>query len=521
MRCLEAIDAGDSASGDGLGDTSATGLVEPVPSEPIIGAAHAREAATHRGQFDWLSSRAARLLALVAIYGMVVLAFPRPVAVSPDGWRITALFLSTIAGLMIQPLPGAALVIISLTLFVLVGGLPASRVLAGFSSPSVWLVLTAMLMSRALRDTGLSRRIALVFVRLFGGTSLGVSYSLVLSDVTLAAGIPSITARSGGIVLPVARSIAELYQSTPGPTAARLGTFLMTALYQGSAIACAMFMTGQASNVLVAGFAAKLAGTTVTWSSWFIAGLVPGLVSCAVVPYVVMRMLPPDIRRTPAAAAFARSQLNAMGSLTRNEWIALGVFIGVCGLWMTSGWHHLDVAVVAMAALGILFLTNVLSWETALREQSAWDVFVWYGGLLTMGEVLNETGSTTAFANWVGGSFTGMDWFVVLLLTLLIYFYAHYAFASITAHALAMFPPFVVMLIGLGTPPLLAVYSLACIANLTAGLTHYGTTTAPIVFAEKYVSFGDWWRVGFVVSVVNLTIWLTVGFAWWKVLGFW
>jgi DASS family divalent anion:Na+ symporter len=188
---------------------------------------------------------------------------------------------------------------------------------------------------------------------------------------------------------------------------------------------------------------------------------------------------------------------------------------------MTSGWHHLDVAVVAMAALGILFLTNVLSWETALREQSAWDVFVWYGGLLTMGEVLNETGSTTAFANWVGGSFTGMDWFVVLLLTLLIYFYAHYAFASITAHALAMFPPFVVMLIGLGTPPLLAVYSLACIANLTAGLTHYGTTTAPIVFAEKYVSFGDWWRVGFVVSVVNLTIWLTVGFAWWKVLGFW
>jgi DASS family divalent anion:Na+ symporter len=504
-----------------LADTGATGLIEPVPSEPLISGTHSREKATTGGHFDWLTSRPARLLALVAIYFIVVSAFPRPATVSPDGWRITALFLSTIAGLMIQPLPGAALVIISLTLFVLVGGLPATRVLAGFASPSVWLVLTAMLMSRALRDTGLSRRIALVFVRLFGGTSLGVSYSLVLSDVTLAAGIPSITARSGGIVLPVARSIAEIYKSTPGPTAARLGTFLMTVLYQGSAIACAMFMTGQASNVLVAGFAAKLAGATVTWSSWFIAGLVPGLVSCAVVPIVVMRLLPPDIRVTPAAAAFGRSELRAMGTLSRDEWIALGVFIGVCAMWMTSGWHHVDVAVVAMAAIGLLFLTNVLSWETALREQSAWDVFVWYGGLLTMGEVLNETGSTTAFANWVGGAFSGMDWFIVLLLTLLIYFYAHYAFASITAHALAMFPPFVVMLIGLGTPPLLAVYSLACIANLTAGLTHYGTTTAPIVFAEKYVSFGDWWRVGFVVSVVNLTIWLTVGFAWWKVLGFW
>ena len=41
----------------------------------------------------------------------------------------------------------------------------------------------------------------------------------------------------------------------------------------------------------------------------------------------------------------------------------------------------------------------------------------------------------------------------VLLATLIVYFYAHYALASITAHMLAMFPPFVTMLIGLGTPP--------------------------------------------------------------------
>jgi len=163
----------------------------------------------------------------------------------------------------------------------------------------------------------------------------------------------------------------------------------------------------------------------------------------------------------------------------------------------------------------------VLTWQSALREQPAWDIFIWYGGLLTMGEVLNETGSTTAFAQWAGGSFSGMHWYAALLLTLVVYFYAHYAFASVTAHALAMFQPFVVMLIGLGTPPLLAVYSLACMANLTAGLTHYGTTTAPIVFAEGYVGLRDWWKVGLLVSFANLAIWLTVGFAWWKLLGFW
>lgn len=499
-------------------DSSATGL---TASGPDVITSPSRTTPAERVLPGWLTSRAARLLVLAVIYFVVAEVWPRPATVSPEGWRITALFLSTIAGLMIQPLPGAALVIISLTLFVFIGGLPVNRVLGGFASPSVWLVLAAMLMSRALRDTGLSRRIALIFVRFFGRTTLGVSYSLVMSDVTLATGIPSITARSGGIILPIARSIAELYESTPGPTARLLGTFLMTALYQGSAVACAMFLTGQASNLLVAGLSAKLTGITISWSSWFVAGLVPGLVSCAVVPYVVMRMLPPTIRRTPAAAEFARTELAAMGGLGRREAIALAVFVSLCGLWITSGWHGLDVTILAMAAIGLLFVTDVLSWDTALREHSAWDVFVWYGGLLTMGEVLNETGSTAAFAASVGGVFAGMNWYIVLFATLIIYFYAHYAFASITAHALAMFPPFVVMLIGLGTPPALAVYSLACMANLTAGLTHYGTTTAPIVFAQKYVSFGDWWRVGFVVSLVNLTIWLSVGFAWWKFLGFW
>lgn len=462
-----------------------------------------------------------KLAVMGLVYAGLVYGVARPADVTPEGWRITGVFLATVAGLMLQPLAGAAIVLIGLTLMALAGGLPMSAALTGFSSPSVWLVLGAMLMSRVLRDTGLSRRIALHFVGLFGRSSLGVSYSLVLSDVTLAAGIPSITARSGGIILPVARGIAELYDSRPGPSADLLGRFLMAALYQGSTIACAMFLTGQASNVLAVSLAAKTAGVTITWGSWFLAGLVPGIASCLVVPYVVYRLLPPGIRRTPAAADYARQELARMGPLRGAEATVCAIFVAVVLLWVTSSWHRLDVTLVAMGGISVMFLTRILSWDNALAERSAWDVFVWYGGLMTMGEALNNTGSTTAFAGWIGGWFIGLPWFTVLLITLAIYFYAHYAFASITTHVLAMFPPFALLLLGVGAPPLLVVYSLACLANLTAGLTHYGTTTAPIVFAENYVEVGLWWKVGAVVSVVNLAIWLTIGFGWWKFLGFW
>jgi DASS family divalent anion:Na+ symporter len=461
------------------------------------------------------------LLALVLIYLVVVYALPRPASVQPAGWRVTGVFLATIAGLMIQPLPGSPIVLIGLMMFVLLGGVTMGEALSGFATTSAWLVLAAMITARVLRDTGLARRVALLFIRQFGGSSLGVLYSLIMSDVTLAAGIPSITARGASIILPITRNIAELFHSLPGPTARLLGRFLMVGIYQGSAVASAMFLTGQATNVLAVGLAARLAHVQVTWTSWLLAGLVPGIVSCIVTPIVVYRLLPPEIKATPDAAFYARDQLVAMGPMCRSERIVLTVMIVVIGLWITAQQTGLDVTLVAFAGLAVLLITNVLQWNDALAERNAWDIFVWYGGLLTMGDVLNKTGSTAAFANGVGSMFGGLPWMVVLIATILIYYYAHYGFASISAHMLAMFPPFVVMLVGIGTPPALAVYSLACITNLTAGLTHYGTTTAPIIFAEGYVSQRDWWRAGFYVSVANILIWTTIGFAWWKLLGHW
>jgi DASS family divalent anion:Na+ symporter len=464
--------------------------------------------------------RYGRLAVLIVIYAVIAYLIPPPSGVTPEGWRLTAIFIAVIAGQMLQPMSSPAIVLIGLAAMV-ANGTTMADALGGYAAPSVWLVLVAMIMARVLIDTGAAHRIALLFIRQFGKRSLGVSYALVMTDVTLAGGVPSITARSAGMVMPVGKAIAELFDSHPGATAPRLGRFLFASMYQGSAVACSMFLTGQASNILGAGLALKLVNVEITWSSWFISAIVPGIVSCIAVPWVVYKVLPPEIVATPQATAFARAQLEKLGPLGRNESVALGVFACVGLLWLTSGLHGLDVTFVSLLGLATLLLTGTLTWDKVTAERSAWDVFIWYGGLLKMGELLNNTGATRVFAESVGGIFVGLPWFTVLLLTLLIYFYAHYFFASITAHMLAMFPPFVLLLTAVGVPPLLAVYSLMCLANLTAGLTHYGTTTGPILFSANYVSFGEWWRAGFAVSVINLVVWLTVGFAWWRFLGYW
>lgn len=465
-------------------------------------------------------SRTRGLAALVLLYIVLAHLIPAPATITPQGWRQTAIFITVIAGMVTEPLPASALVLMGLT-GMAANGIPMREVLGGFAQPSVWLVIIAMLIAKVMLDCGLARRIALLFVRAVGRTSLGVAYALQMTDVTLASGVPSITARSAGMVLPIARSIAELFDSRPGPTANRLGAFLIAAMYQGSAVACAMFLTGQASNLLGADLALKLTNVEVTWASWFVAAIVPGLLSCAVVPWIAYRILKPEVTSTPEAPLFASGELKKMGPLSRDEWVTLLVFGGVGLMWITSAWHRLDVTFVAMVGIGVLLASGTLTWHAAAGERSAWDVFVWYGGMLQMGDLLNRTGSTRVLAENVAGLFVGIPWVVVLVAILIIYFYAHYFFASITAHMLAMFPPFVAVLIGIGVPPQLAVYSLLCTANLTAGLTHYGTTTGPILFGVGYVSRGDWWKVGFFTSVANIVIWLTAGAAWWKWLGFW
>lgn len=469
-----------------------------------------------------MSGRPARLLALVGIYVLIAHVLPIPDGVDAQGWRITGIFFATIAGLMLQPLPGSQVVLLGLTAVILVGRVPMEQALTGYAAASVWMVLAAMLMSRALRDSGLARRIALLFVRAIGSTSLGLGYALHLTDLTLATGVPSITARSASIVFPIARSISTLYESEPGATSRRLGRFLMVCMYQTSVVASAMFFYSSAANLLLGDLAREFAGVEITWASWFVAGLAPGLVSSVAVPLLIMRVVPPEIRRTPAARDFAQRELDKLGPLRGTEAVVLGVFVFLIGFWVLSSYvDWLSPGLVAFVGLCVLFVSRALTWDAALGERSAWDIFVWYGGLLTLGRLLNETGVTAAFAGWVGGWFGGVPWIAVLIVTLVIYFYAHYFFASTTVHALALYGPFVTLLVGAGAPAGIVVYSLLFLNNLQACLTHYGTTTSPIIFVEGYVSLGDWWRGGFYASVLNLIIWLAVGIAWWKVLGLW
>jgi divalent anion:Na+ symporter, DASS family len=282
-----------------------------------------------------------------------------------------------------------------------------------------------------------------------------------------------------------------------------------------------MFLTGQASNVLIQKFAQQSAGVDLSYTRWMIGAIVPGLVSLIVVPSLLYRIFPPEVKHTPAARKFAKEELDLMGRMKWREKLMLGVFLLVAALWTTTRFHGIDYAVVALVGICVLLLAGVIAWEDLVSERAAWDVFIWYGGLVRMAEALGETGITTRFAETAAEFTRGWSWWGALVLLAVIYFYAKYAFASITAHALAMYTPFLIVVLAAGSPAFLAAGLLAYLSNLSAGLTHYGTTPGPIFFGSGYVSQQRWWQLGLIASIPNLVIWGVVGAIWWKILGWW
>jgi DASS family divalent anion:Na+ symporter len=364
-------------------------------------------------------------------------------------------------------------------------------------------------------------RVAYLLIRRFGSSSLRLGYSAVVSGVLLAPFVPSDTARGGGVVYPVARSLASAFDSEPGPTAGRIGSFLMLVGFHGNYIASAVFLTSMVANPLIADFVWKIAHIRLTWLGWVAASSVPAALSVALVPYLIYRWHPPQIRRTEAARELAGQRLREMGPISSREIGLVAILIAVMAGWITSPWHGIPNAFVALAGISAQLVFGILGWDHLLTETKAWDALMWFAPLIMMSDELGSSGVVKLVSEALFGRLKGWPWAFGLAALVLVYFYVHYVFASMTAHVTALFPAFFAAALAIGAPPLLAALALAFFSNLNAGITHYGTGSAPVFFGAGYVAPGTWWKLGFRISLVNIAIWLGVGSLWWKAIGLW
>jgi len=461
-----------------------------------------------------------RRWAAVLIPGAILYFAPLP-ALTTSQRHLLAIFAATVISLIAQPVPMGVSVLVAMTLLALTRTLTPAAVLAGFANVVVWLIFTAFLFARAVTSTGFGMRVAYVFVRRFGRSPLTLGYSIAAAGLVLSPFVPSDTARGGGIVFPITRSLAQAFGSEPGPTAGRLGFFLILVAFHTNYAASAMFLTSMASNPVIADFAHKIGHIDLTWGTWALASSLPGLVTLIFVPYLILRLHRPEIVDTTKARGMASEQLRQMGPMSGTELRLVVILVAVMLGWVTSPWHGISNTFVALAGVSAILLARVLTWDDLLGETKAWDALIWFAPLVMMADNLNESGVIRILSNSVFGRMQGWPSMAALFALVATYLYVHYGFASMTAQVTALYPAFLTAALAAGAPPLTSALLLAFFSNLNAGLTHYGTGSAPVFFNAGYVGQAAWWKLGFVISLVNVVIWFGLGSLWWRVLGLW
>ncbi len=454
---------------------------------------------------------------ILSICAMLVLLIQPPVSLSHHSWKLFVIFIGTVAAIICTSASMELIVLMSLAIAVVTKALTINEALSGFGAPIVMLVVFAFFISKAVISTSIGKRAAFFFISKLGGSLTGISYGLILTELFVAPVTPSATARGGGIVYPIVQALIDKYGSDANNR--NVAKYLIQLCFHVNVITSAMFITAMAGNPLIVSLAGGI-GVKITWASWTLAAFAPGMVSLLVLPIILQFLVKPYVSDIKSASTLAKEELSKMGSITINEKIVMCTLVLLVVFWVLSDVIGIGHATTAIIGFLILVLSGVMSMEDAGSCSTAWRTFMWFGGFIAMSDALSNKGVTP----WIGGLFS--DFFssqqthFAIPLLVLVFFYMHYFFASITVYSSIMYTIFALALIKVGMDPLIACMILSFFANLSACLTHYGISSAPIFFSSGVVNAGQWWKNGFVISIAHILVWSSVGYIWWRAIGY-
>jgi DASS family divalent anion:Na+ symporter len=458
--------------------------------------------------------RRSRILPLVPFaIGAGIWAIPVPAGLTPAAWHLFAIFAAAISAVVLGALPLLTSALLAGAAAVLSGTLPPAKAFAGFSNGSVLLVVTAFLVARSVVKSGLGGRIALRAVSLFGRSTLGLAYSVFLTDALIAPAFPSNTARSG-VLFPVVLSLAERAGSdAKDPAGRRTGGFLMFSGMASLAVSSALWLTATSSNPIGASVAAHL-GVRIDFGSWLVASCVPALAAIASLPLFLYWVHPPATRATPEAPADARRELAALGPWSVSERIVAAAFVLMVAGWVLGPRLGIDGTAVAFLGLGGLLATRVLTLEDLAGEGGTLVTFLWLALLFAMSAQLNELGFMGYVGERLAQRLAGLSWPAAFLALSVLYVLMHYLFVSQSAQVLALFGVFADVGIRAGVPASLMVFTLLFASSWFSTITPQGGTQNVIFVGSGYLTQRELYRLGALTTAFCLVVFLALGTPW-------
>ncbi|EOH97474.1 DASS family sodium-coupled anion symporter [Enterococcus pallens] len=460
-------------------------------------------------------------LVIVFLVPVIIWLIETPAGLETETWRMFGICLSVLLGLILKPLsePIISLVIIGVFAFFVED---ATVLFSGYANQGVWFLLVVLLVCGAFNKTGLGKRLAYMILSKFGRTSLGLGYIMMFCDLILSPATGSNTSRSA-IVFPIFRGVAESLDSHPDKNPRKLGAYLEILEHVVAMSTAVLFLTGMASNAVIASTIKSVAGIELTWMLWFKAALVPGAIVLLISPLVVYKLYPPELKKLENIKPFVQGKLAEMGEVSKQEKQLAVLFILAILGWMIGPRFGIDMYAVAYGFLALELVLGILDWNDLMQEKAAWNMYLWYGLFFSVSSAL----MTGGFYVWLSGileanlDLVHVNGMVVLAILLLISFLTKYFFVSNAAYIASIYPVILTIASTTQVNMLILSFMLAFFGGYGALLCNYGNGASIYIYGNGYVSQRDWYVVGTIMLIIILAIYIVIGFPYWKLLGFW
>ena len=290
---------------------------------------------------------------------------------------------------------------------------PAKVAFKDFMDTSVWFIFGSIVIGMVFTRTGLTKRLAYKML-----TIVGEKTSMIyLGCFVVTAALTHIMAHTAvaATMYPLLLAIYSLYGEGDKVTKFGKGLFIGMAFVAGAG--SIVTLLGAARGAVAIGFYNDIMGKNITFFELTKYMFLPGWIMTFLLWGYMMIWFKPEKKNIPGLRQKAQQLYNEMGAFTGKEIFVglavLGIIIFLSLQSFIPALKPFDKSAIVLVSTVLFFATRILTIRDL--EEIPWNIILLFGGAMSIGFCLWETGAAKWMAiNWLV-MFQESNWFIFVL----------------------------------------------------------------------------------------------------------
>ncbi|MDR4504771.1 MAG: DASS family sodium-coupled anion symporter [Candidatus Scalindua sp.] len=439
-----------------------------------------------------------------------ILYLPETEGLTEDGKKALAIFVVCVLFWITHIIPLMITSLLAIILFPLMGVMSADKVYSLFGNQSVFFILGSFILASSVTRTGLSNRMALVFLRWFGRSPKILLLGVMVLSAFLSFWMSehAVAAMMFPIVIALSESLElKSYESN-------YGKVLFLAMAWGCIIGGVATFLGGARAPLAVGILRDTTGISVDFITWTLATLPTVIVTLFAVYWLLILLYPIEVKEVAKAQKFLLNRISSVGKAKRKEWFVGILMVGTIFSWICFGEKY-GLANIALAAVVIAFVFNLLRWSE-VEEDVNWGLILMYGGAICLGLALGNTGAVKWLVDITPLGSVQSPFVLIVIISFIAIFLTEAI--SNTAVVALMMPITIGLAIDLSINPVITTLAVTVPSGL-AFILPMGTPAMAIAYSSGYIRPRDTFISGLILKIVAWFFFVIFAYYYWPILG--